>query len=32
MKQAIGYVSLVVRGYDEAIDFYVGTLGAGRRL
>jgi catechol 2,3-dioxygenase-like lactoylglutathione lyase family enzyme len=27
MKQSIGYVSLVVRDYDEAIDFYVGTLG-----
>jgi catechol 2,3-dioxygenase-like lactoylglutathione lyase family enzyme len=27
MKQAIGYVSLVVRDYDEAIDFYVKTLG-----
>ena len=27
MKQAIGYVALVVRDYDEAIDFYVGTLG-----
>lgn len=27
MKQTIGYVSLVVRDYDEAIDFYVKTLG-----
>lgn len=27
MKQAIGYVSLVVRDYDEAIEFYVDTLG-----
>jgi catechol 2,3-dioxygenase-like lactoylglutathione lyase family enzyme len=27
MKQSIGYVSLVVRDYDEAIDFYVRTLG-----
>jgi|SRR5687767_11085128 len=27
MKQAIGLVSLVVREYDEAIDFYVGVLG-----
>jgi catechol 2,3-dioxygenase-like lactoylglutathione lyase family enzyme len=27
MKQSIGYVSVVVRDYDEAIDFYVGTLG-----
>lgn len=26
MKQAIGYVALVVRDYDEAIDFYVKTL------
>ena len=27
MKQAIGYVALVVREYDEAIRFYVDTLG-----
>ena len=27
MKQNIGYVALVVRDYDEAIDFYVNTLG-----
>lgn len=27
MKQAIGQVALVVREYDEALDFYVGTLG-----
>ena len=27
MKQSIGYVSLLVRDYDEAINFYVGTLG-----
>ena len=27
MKQNIGYVALVVRDYDEAIDFYVKTLG-----
>ena len=27
MKQSIGYVALVVRDYDEAIDFYVGALG-----
>jgi catechol 2,3-dioxygenase-like lactoylglutathione lyase family enzyme len=27
MKQTIGYVALVVRDYDEAIDFYVNTLG-----
>lgn len=27
MKQSIGYVALVVRDYDEAIQFYVGTLG-----
>ena len=26
MKQSIGYVSLVVRDYDEAIRFYVETL------
>lgn len=26
MKQSIGYVSLVVRDYDEAIDFYVNKL------
>lgn len=27
MKQAIGYIALLVRDYDEAIQFYVGTLG-----
>jgi catechol 2,3-dioxygenase-like lactoylglutathione lyase family enzyme len=27
MQQAIAHVSLLVREYDEAIDFYVGTLG-----
>lgn len=27
MKQSIGYVALVVRDYDEAITFYVETLG-----
>lgn len=27
MKQCIGYVALVVRDYDEAIDFYVNRLG-----
>lgn len=27
MKQAIAHVSLLVRDYDEAIAFYVGTLG-----
>lgn len=27
MKQSIGQVALVVRDYDEAIHFYVGTLG-----
>ena len=27
MKQSIARVALVVRDYDEAIDFYVGTLG-----
>lgn len=29
MKQAIGLVALVVRDYDEALAFYVGTLGFG---
>jgi catechol 2,3-dioxygenase-like lactoylglutathione lyase family enzyme len=27
VKQAIGYIALVVRDYDEAIDFYVNKLG-----
>src|SRR5512138_1851099 len=27
MKQTIGYLALVVRDYDEAIRFYVDTLG-----
>ena len=27
MKQSIGYVALVVKDYDEAIAFYVNTLG-----
>lgn len=27
MKRSIGYVALVVRDYDEAIDFYVDKLG-----
>ena len=27
MKQAIVHIALVVADYDEAIDFYVGTLG-----
>lgn len=27
MNQAIGLVALVVRDYDEAIEFYVGMLG-----
>jgi catechol 2,3-dioxygenase-like lactoylglutathione lyase family enzyme len=27
IKQTIGQVALVVREYDEAINFYVGTLG-----
>jgi len=27
MQQAIGLVALVVREYDEALHFYVGTLG-----
>ena len=26
MKQTIGYVSLIVRDYDEAIEFYTKTL------
>jgi catechol 2,3-dioxygenase-like lactoylglutathione lyase family enzyme len=27
VRQSLGLVSLVVRDYDEAIDFFVGTLG-----
>lgn len=27
MQQHVGLVSIVVRDYDEAINFYVGTLG-----
>ena len=27
MMQSIHQVALVVREYDEALDFYVGTLG-----
>src|SRR5262245_60569466 len=27
MTQTLGMVSLVVRDYDEALDFYVGKLG-----
>jgi catechol 2,3-dioxygenase-like lactoylglutathione lyase family enzyme len=27
VKQSIGLVSLVVRDYDEALAFYIGTLG-----
>src|SRR5581483_2088552 len=27
MKQSIGLVALVVRDYDEAIEFYIRTLG-----
>ena len=27
MRQALGLVSLLVRDYDEALGFYVGTLG-----
>ncbi len=27
MKQEIAHVSLVIRDYNEAIDFYCGTLG-----
>jgi catechol 2,3-dioxygenase-like lactoylglutathione lyase family enzyme len=27
MRQSLGLISLVVREYDEALDFFVGTLG-----
>ena len=27
MKQSIAHIALVVREYDEALDFYVGKLG-----
>jgi len=27
MKQRLGLVSLVVRDYDEALEFFVGRLG-----
>jgi catechol-2,3-dioxygenase len=27
MQQSIVHIALVVRDYDEAIDFYVGKLG-----
>jgi catechol 2,3-dioxygenase-like lactoylglutathione lyase family enzyme len=27
MKQSLGLVSLIVRDYDEALDFFVGKLG-----
>jgi catechol 2,3-dioxygenase-like lactoylglutathione lyase family enzyme len=27
MTRRIGHVALLVREYDEAIDFFVGTLG-----
>jgi catechol 2,3-dioxygenase-like lactoylglutathione lyase family enzyme len=27
MNQSIGLVAVVVRDYDEALGFYVGTLG-----
>ena len=27
MTQRLAHVALVVRDYDEAIDYYVGTLG-----
>ena len=27
MKQSIGYITVVVRDYDEAIRFYVEVLG-----
>jgi catechol 2,3-dioxygenase-like lactoylglutathione lyase family enzyme len=29
MRQSLGLVSLVVRDYDEALEFYVGKLGFG---
>jgi catechol 2,3-dioxygenase-like lactoylglutathione lyase family enzyme len=29
MKQRLGLVSLVVRDYDEALEFFVGKLGFG---
>jgi catechol 2,3-dioxygenase-like lactoylglutathione lyase family enzyme len=29
MKQSLGLVSLVVRDYDEAIEFFIGKLGFG---
>jgi catechol 2,3-dioxygenase-like lactoylglutathione lyase family enzyme len=27
MRQSIGQVAIVVRDYDEALEFYVGVLG-----
>ena len=27
MKQSLGLVALVIREYEEALEFYVGTLG-----
>lgn len=27
MQQSIAHIALVVRDYDEALDFYVGKLG-----
>jgi catechol 2,3-dioxygenase-like lactoylglutathione lyase family enzyme len=30
VQQSLGLVALVVRDYDEAIAFYVGTLGFTR--
>lgn len=27
MRQSLAHIALVVRDYDEAIDFFVGTLG-----
>ncbi len=27
MKQTVGYVSLLVRGYDEALAYYCGIIG-----
>jgi len=27
MQQSLAHIALIVRDYDEAIDFYVGKLG-----
>jgi catechol 2,3-dioxygenase-like lactoylglutathione lyase family enzyme len=31
MRQAIAHIALVVRDYDDAIDFYVGKLGKSKK-